>query len=60
MDESGTNHSVSLDTGDTGNTCLVATIDNTNAMGASFINASKAGTLKGLSSLDQLMSIINS
>jgi tellurite resistance protein TerA len=60
MDDSGTNHSVSLDTGDTGNTCLVATIDNTNAMGASFINASKAGTLKGLSSLDQLMSVINS
>ena len=37
-----------------------ATIDNTNAMGANFINASKAGTLKGLSSLDQLMAIINS
>jgi len=58
-DDTGTNHNVSLDTGDMGNVCLVATIDNTGAMGAQIINSSKAGTLKGLSNLDQLMDIIN-
>ena len=57
-DDTGTNHEVSLDTGDIGNVCVVATIDNTSAMGANFINASKSGTLKGLSNLDQLMGII--
>jgi len=60
IDDTGTNHSVSLDTGDTGNTALVATIDNSSPMGAKFVNDSKAGTLKGLKNLDQLMSIINS
>jgi uncharacterized protein involved in tellurium resistance len=59
MDDSGTNHSVSLDTGDTGNFCVVATIDNSSPMGAKLVNESKAGTLKGLSNLDQLMAIIN-
>jgi len=57
-DDTGTNHEVSLDTGDMGNVCLVATIDNSSAMGANFTNTSKAGTLKGLSDLDQLMGIV--
>jgi len=57
-DDTGTSHEVLLDTGDMGNVCLVATIDNTSAMGANFINTSKAGTLKGLSNLDQLMGIV--
>lgn len=57
-DDKGTNHVVSLDTGDTGNTCVVATVDNSSAMGAKFVNISKAGTLKGLKGLDQLMQII--
>ena len=59
-DDTGTSHSVTLDTGDMGNVCLVATIDNSGAMGANLVNSSKAGTLKGLSNLDQLMSIIQS
>ncbi|MFV2070709.1 MAG: hypothetical protein ACC645_27380 [Pirellulales bacterium] len=57
-DDSGTSHEVSLDTGEMGNVCLVATIDNSGAMGANFINSSKGGTLKGLANLDQLMDII--
>ena len=60
MDDSGTGHDVSLDTGDAGNVCIVATVDNSSAMGAKFVNASKAGTLKGLKNTDQLMQIINS
>lgn len=59
MDDSGTNHNVKLDSGDTGNVSVVASIDNSNLMGAKLVNESKAGTLKGLSNLDQLMSIIN-
>ncbi len=58
-DDSGTNHNVKLDSGDTGNVSVVASIDNSNLMGAKLVNESKAGTLKGLSNLDQLMSIIN-
>lgn len=58
-DDTGNNHKVSLDTGDMGNVCLVATIDNSSTMGANFINSSKAGTLKGLENLDQLMGVIN-
>ena len=60
MDDSGTSHAVTLDTGDTGNVCVVATIDNSSAMGAKFINTSKAGTLKGLKNLNQIMQIIQS
>jgi uncharacterized protein involved in tellurium resistance len=60
MDDLGTDHAVSLDTGDTGNVCLVATVDNSSAMGAKFVNASKAGTLKGLKNTDQLFAIISS
>ena len=58
-DDKGTAHAVCLDTGDTGNVCLVATIDNAGALGAKFTNSSKAGTLKGLKSLDQLMAVIH-
>ena len=60
LDDKGTNHAVSLDTGDLGNVCLVATIDNSSPMGAKLVNDSKAGTLKGLNNLSDLMSIINS
>ncbi len=58
-DDSGTSHKVTLDTGDLGNVCVVATINNNAAMGAELVNSSKSGTLKGLQNLDQLMSIIN-
>jgi len=57
-DDSGTSHEVTLDTGDLGNVCLVATIDNSNPMGAQLINSSSAGTLKGLNNLGELKAAI--
>jgi hypothetical protein len=59
MDDKGVNHEVKIDTGDMGNVCCVATIDNRSPMGAQFVNTSKAGTLKGLKNLGELMNIIN-
>lgn len=60
MDDRGQSHKVTLDTGDLGNVALLATIDNSSPIGASLINSSKAGTLKGLRSLQQLIDIIKS
>lgn len=60
VDDKGNSHSVNLDTGDTGNVALIATIDNSSPIGAKLINSSKAGTLKGLAKLQQLVDIINS
>jgi len=59
LDDKGTSHKVNLDTGDMGNVALIATIDNSNPVGVKLINSSKAGTLKGLKKLQQLMDIIN-
>jgi uncharacterized protein involved in tellurium resistance len=59
-DDTGTIHEVAVDTGDTGNVCVMATIDNSSPMGPKFVNTSKVGTLKGLKSLDQLVAIIDS
>ena len=59
MDDQGNNHNVTLDTGDMGNVALIATIDNSSPVGAKLINSSKAGTLKGLKNLQQLIDIIN-
>ncbi|MCP4699114.1 MAG: hypothetical protein GY862_20015 [Gammaproteobacteria bacterium] len=58
VDDTGKSVSVSLDTGDTGNVCCLATIDNSSPMGGKLVNTSKAGTLKGLKSLDQLMAVV--
>ncbi len=58
MDDKGTSHSVNLDTGDMGNVALLATIDNSSPVGAKLVNSSKAGTLKGLTNLQQLIDII--
>ena len=58
MDDKGTSYDVTLDTGDMGNVALIATIDNSSAMGAKLINSSKCGTLKGLKNLQQLIDII--
>lgn len=58
MDDKGASHNVNLDTGDMGNVALIATIDNSSPVGAKLINSSKAGTLKGLKTLQQLMDII--
>jgi tellurite resistance protein TerA len=59
MDDKGTTHNVTLDTGDMGNVALLATIDNSAPIGAKLINTSKAGTLKGLKNLQQLIDIIS-
>ncbi len=58
MDDRGTYHDVKLDTGIMGNVALLATIDNASPIGAQLINTSKAGTLKGLTNLNQLIAII--
>lgn len=58
LDDKGTSHNVTLDTGDMGNVALLAIIDNSSPVGAKLVNASKAGTLKGLKNLQQLMGII--
>jgi tellurite resistance protein TerA len=58
IDDTGKNISVEIDTGDTGNVCCIATLDNSSAMGAKIINSSVAGTLKGLKSLDQLVALV--
>jgi len=60
MDDTGTAHDVTLDTGDMGNVAVLATIDNSSPIGAKLVNSSKAGTLKGLNKLDDLMEVINS
>ncbi len=59
LDDKGNTHKVTLDTGDMGNVALIATIDNSSPVGAKLINSSKAGTLKGLTNLQQLIDIIN-
>jgi len=58
MDDKGSTHNVNLDTGDMGNVALLATIDNSNPVGPKLVNSSKAGTLKGLKNLQQLIDII--
>jgi len=60
MDDRGTSHDVALDTGGMGNVALIATIDNSSPVGAQLVNTSKAGTLKGLTNLNQLVAIIES
>jgi tellurite resistance protein TerA len=59
LDDTGTSHDVILDTGDMGNVALIATIDNSSPIGVKLVNTSKAGTLKGLKKLQDLMEIIN-
>ncbi|MCP4700110.1 MAG: hypothetical protein GY862_25145 [Gammaproteobacteria bacterium] len=58
-DNTGKSVSVDIDAGDMGNVCCIATIDNSNPMGAKLINTSKIGTLKGLTQLEQLLEIVN-
>lgn len=59
IDDKGMTYNVVLDTGDMGNVALIATIDNSSPVGATLINSSKAGTLKGLNNLQQLVDIIS-
>lgn len=60
LDDKGKTFNVTLDTGEMGNVVLIATIDNSSPVGASLINSSKAGTLKGLTNLQQLLDIVKS
>jgi uncharacterized protein involved in tellurium resistance len=57
-DNTGQAISVKVDTGDVGNVCCIATIDNTSPIGAKLINSSKAATLKGLKQLEQLLDVV--
>jgi uncharacterized protein involved in tellurium resistance len=59
MDQDGNNHDVKLDCGDTGNVCVLATIDCTSPIGAKLVNTSKAGTIKGLKNANQILAIAN-
>lgn len=56
--DTGNTMSVQIDTGDLGNVCCIASIDNTQTQGPKLVNMSRAGTLKGLKSLEQLVNII--
>ena len=55
--EMGTRIAVTVDTGDFGNVCCLATLDNTGET-SKLINASKAGTLKELKTLEQLINLV--
>jgi tellurite resistance protein TerA len=57
MDDSANSHNVTLDTGTFGNVCVMATIE-VSPIGSKLVNTSKAGTLKGLTNLQQLLDII--
>lgn len=59
-DSNGNTYDISMDTGDRGNVAVLASIDNTNPIGAKVVNASKAGILKGLKHSDQLYGIVDS
>jgi uncharacterized protein involved in tellurium resistance len=56
-DDSGKSVSVKLDSGELGNVCCIATIDNSSPMGARLINSNQSGILKGLKTLEQLIAI---
>jgi len=57
VDVFGNSVSVNMDTGEEGNVCCVATIDNSQPEEAKFINYSQVGTLKGLKTLEQLVAV---
>jgi tellurite resistance protein TerA len=57
-DQLGNTTTVDVDTGEEGNVCCIATIDNTSATGAMLINASRPATLHKLETLEQLLAIV--
>lgn len=59
LDSKGHVDSAKLDAGAMGNVVVVATIDNTDPIGAKLINTSKGGVLKGLSDDKDLWAIAN-
>lgn len=59
-DDGGQTHTAKLNAVESGNVCVVATIDNTNPSAPKVVTDSKSGTLKGLKNLSQLLAIVNS
>lgn len=57
MSESGEKNEVTAQAGDNGNVCVLVKIDNSSPMGATIINESKAGLLKGLTNDEPLWKI---
>lgn len=57
-DDNNNRISVELDTGESGNVCCIATIDNSVTDHAKLINYSQVGTLHGLKTLEQLINIV--
>jgi hypothetical protein len=57
-DDAGHQNTVTIDTGDSGNVCCIATIDKSDPAQAKFINYSQVGTLNGLKTLEQLTGIV--
>lgn len=57
-DDSGKTVTVKIDTGDMGNVCCIAMIDNSSPLGAKLINMNKVAILKELHNSDQLLKIV--
>jgi len=49
---------MSIDTGEKGNVCYLAGLDNGGLRGTKLVNTSLAGTLKGLKTVDQLLALV--
>jgi len=58
VDDKGTDHQVSLDTGDLGNICCIASIENS-PIGANLINSSEAGILKEFKNTNGILEVLN-
>ncbi|MFK5970749.1 MAG: hypothetical protein QM487_11610 [Candidatus Marithrix sp.] len=54
----GKSNLVEIDTNETGNICYLASLDNTNPNEITLTNTSLTGTLKGLKTIEQLMTLI--
>jgi len=58
LDNTGKEFSIKVDTGKSGNVVCIATIDNSNPMGAKLINTNTTGVLEGIKSTDQILSTV--
>jgi len=57
-DESGNHSKIEIETGERGNVCYLASIDNTDPKGPQLTNTQLAGTLQGLKTIEQLMALV--
>jgi len=55
----GKSNLVEIDTNETGNVCYLASLDNINQNEITLTNTSLTGTLKGLKTIEQLMTLVN-